>query len=333
MGELVNLAPEQSIGTILVVVNTHSSNARTALPALAELQAAFGTRVLPEIFTRECPEDTIEAVQEELMAPDVTHCCVISGDHGTNCVATAIHELESNVTLLPLGGGNANDIATMLNGKPQKYRPSELLSQPAQDVAPIACTLSDARGTSEHLSFGYLSIGATGYASALLNDPGLRSLPGYQRRFIRTLYEPGLIAATLAGAEPFHIIDEELDGPHEQYELTFLNGTIMGKHRLVSKKIAHDLNTDTIFMSELRERRLSEVARWVGRTLMRSQQGTVLNKPYECMVLTDEQAPVYTQFDGEPYALRHDTTMRVAKSPHAVPMIGTRLPTKEPIEI
>lgn len=248
--------------------------------------------------------------------------CVAAGDGTINLVATillsstklsaALHE----VPLLPLWGGNANDLANMLNG-PERT-PLENVLQRAEfiRVHPLSCLLEYPDGKKEErFAICYASFGATAYAAAHLNTPRhrrnpLHTIPGY--RFISSALAGlnGLLEA------PLFIISE--GGERKTiYERTFINGSRFAKLNLMSVR----LNERTFHMRTLRHKRAGRLASHMWLLGLLHKNSRRLHRPvaFRC-----EQA-VLAQLDGEVVELPRGTHVTVRISDRSFRALSTRL--------
>lgn len=161
---LEGYAPERA----LVVFNEYSSNAR---------------RMARQLLQLEIPLDVIPThpdmrYTEEAMARSARpgHVILMSGGDGTAnqgvniMMGDAMAEKELNwLPFVPLRGGNANDIAVMLNGKD---RPDRILSDGHYfSVSPLEVTKTSPEGDRDsRYALGYFSVGATAAASRRLDE-------------------------------------------------------------------------------------------------------------------------------------------------------------------
>jgi hypothetical protein len=325
------VGPAQDIGKILVVANAHGSSSRRAIPALANITDKYPRHVLPTFFTHEGHEDTVEDIGETIVRDsDITHCVAIGGENTVRITGEALFRLliatGRQITALPLHGGNANDVATMLNGHKLPANPSELLAHgPVHTIAPIIGETRVSEEVEQHIAFGYIGIGATAYASHLLNHRHLRRFPGYQNPKVRKVLDLGIAGLTVAKAQPFNYLPPDENEMHQQIDLTFLNGTIMGKRRLVGPDNRHDLNQLGIFRTGVRTKQFTEVAEWLNGALHHNIPGEVLQKPCEFFVSPRGGEPLYMQVDGDPLAITDPTYVRISQAEAGVRFIGAKL--------
>lgn len=221
--------------TLVFVTNSRATNATRADKWFAEIEALHSLGKATRV--RFAASMTPKALAAKLSAADAdTLICIGGGDGTTNAVINALlseyaNEASRSATLLPLWGGNANDLAIMLNGYVRTSSPKKLLTEAHRvNVRPLQLTLNfdgeDSRR--EFLGACYISFGLSAHAGWFMET----SSHDRQRKFL-------LSSMSRFGAELKDLARVWLSAPvfqinragkrHEMYEIAFLNGSRFAK--------------------------------------------------------------------------------------------------------
>jgi diacylglycerol kinase family enzyme len=170
---------------VVVLRNPVSTQAAPARQRITELRRIFGKELVTVVDTS---PDGIDANRQllrahaKLLGPQ-TLLCIAAGDGTVNMVIetlvqdTHLSAQARKTPVLPLWGGNANDLAHMLNGMAYRGRLREALYKgKVIAVHPLACALRSQDGAKRiRTAACYATFGATAYAAEQLNDTKLRS--------------------------------------------------------------------------------------------------------------------------------------------------------------
>lgn len=257
---------------------------------------------------------------------ETTVLCVVAGD-GT--VGLAIETLllsekmspaAKKAPILPLWGGNANDLAVMLNGSSRTSLEHIIKNGHTVPIYPLLCTLTYGGGHQDtHVAASYISFGATAYAAARLNKKHHRRNPLHKFPGGRSLSET---AATINGLIEAPLFEITQHGRRTKiYERTFVNGPRFAK--LIVTPIA--LADKVFLMRTLHRKHLEELLSLVVSLLRGRQVGKYISEAVE---FTCEHATM-AQFDGEPIKLPAGTVVRVERSQRCFYAYSTLIrPTK-----
>lgn len=171
---------------------------------------------------------------DDLLGPD-TLLCIAGGDGTSNLVIEALLENTKlsararRTVLFPIWGGNANDLACMLNGNPRHSRVQQIAQHaPITSVHPLRCELTFPDGTERvHLAACYASFGASAFAAKRLAEPHMRSHPLDRVPGGRVLKELATVTRALFDAPLTPIIQNDREVP--MYEHIFINGSRFAK--------------------------------------------------------------------------------------------------------
>lgn len=313
--------PEQSheFERVVLLVNNHSTQTRDAHVRMTELLNSQATVSRLLIETREKSQDNIEMLQTTVREGDIV---VTVGGDGTNRQAmTAL--MGTKVPLLPLGGGNGNNLACMLNGPLHHLMPCRVLAEGKVVVIhPILAQMSSELGNRECYAASIMGLGASGEGTARLNNQHYRNRPLYGSKAIRELYEAGTLVRTVLACEEFTITENGIETV--LFERAIANGPRVAKYG----RFPVQLTEHRLFMTEVRRKRPLQIAHWLGSVLcqpiMNPPAGRYLNAP-EAISFTIGDRAVVAHFDAEPEFLRPETEVRISQAEQPFYAISTKL--------
>jgi Diacylglycerol kinase catalytic domain len=220
----------------LVISNTKSTNYVRSAGFIEELRSTFDAKDFVEYELQkndyDNPDKLAKSITKHLDAH--TLLCIAGGD-GTNSfvINTLLTSKQSaakakRAAVLPLWGGNANDLAYMANGLARTKNILDIVQKgSAVPVYPLRLQLTGTKPTNEPLAVCYASFGASAYASYLMNRPGHRARKLYIIPGARLVVEAINVFKAIAGAKRF---DCEIDGKTEVlHDLLFINGSRIAK--------------------------------------------------------------------------------------------------------
>jgi len=307
---------------IIVLCNPASTRAGTAKKRIQELR-----QLVPDEYflLLETSDQGREANMQLLfkhvdMLGPKTLLCVAAGDGTINMVVEALaccgSEEARQTILLPLWGGNANDVAHMLNGPAYRLSIGDLLRRgQVVKVRPLQCRFIDAEGRSVlRLAVGYISFGATALAARRLNEPPHRSSKLHKIPGGRLIQELLTVFDALIKAPAFKI--EEAGKERLIYDRMFINGSRIGKIRPLPLR----LTDDAYYKTTVSEKRLS-AAMARARELLR-KPAVEKAETHALFTCVDE---AWAQFDGEPVRLAPGTRVEVSRAPEVLRAWSIRL--------
>jgi diacylglycerol kinase family enzyme len=284
---------------IIIVRNPVSTNSRAAARRISELSQSFPGVEFMTIETvaggREANARLFRPYAEQLGTK--TLLCIAGGDGTINTILEALLNDEKlpdeahKTPVLPLWGGNANDLAHMLNGK--AYRadlPAFVQNGKIIKVFPLTCQMTDTNNNSTiRLAACYASFGASAATTQALSKQTVRAeLSRFPLlRFIREL-----LFATRTMTQSPKFAANEAGRDKSIYEYIFFKGPRFAKVSGVRRKL-----TDKTFHRVVVERkRLSDIIAFI-RSLSdpkRARQFESTHAEFTALEAT------WAQFDGEP---------------------------------
>lgn len=219
-----------------VIYNPVSTNSKRSRKRIAELKELFPSK---EVRIVETSPDGLEAnkrlvAREAKKFNDGTLLCIAAGDGTVSAVLDALLTNKSiaaqakKVPILPLWGGNANDLAYMANGFSGRTSLKNVFEKGAVvPIYPLSVKLVSSGQSSERIAGCYVSFGASAYAAQQNELPKnkkkrIHVIPG-----TRELTEMFVVAKSLLRAKTFSI---EVDGEQQpMYERIFVNGSRIAK--------------------------------------------------------------------------------------------------------
>jgi diacylglycerol kinase family enzyme len=222
---------------IIVLRNPASTHAEKTLKRIAKLRALAPVTEFEVVETSaggHKANKTIVSSLGDKLGPK-TLLCVAAGDGTINMIVetllldTTLSEAARQTPILPLWGGNANDLAHMLNGHGWKASLRHILSHGViLPVRPLQCSLTMQDATTQtHLAVCYASFGASAFATRRLSQPEQRNhridhIPGG-----RVIKELGIVIRSLMDAPQITI--KEGKQTKKIFEHVFIKGSRFAK--------------------------------------------------------------------------------------------------------
>lgn len=292
---------------IVVLENPNSTNASIGKRYLTAIKQAN-----PESEFETITVDWELATKLKPKLKSHTLLCVIGGDGTMNSVAqillgdASLQADQRRLPVLPLWGGNANDLAHILNGRPSHEKCQQIIQAgKATPIYPLRCRIKT-EGQKELVRFAicYASFGAVAHVAVQLNKPSLRKNPLYNLPVGKIFSETAITLKTLHEAPTFVV-------EHEG-ERKIVYDWIIGKGPRMAKLLHMPVElTDQMFYQSILERKsLSDVAVRIAGLAWGTLAPTNDTKP----VTFTTTEPIWAQFDGEPLKLPTHTTVTVGLS-------------------
>lgn len=309
-------ATEQPIlfRSFIIFYNPASTHAVTVRRRVSEIKELAGERPVTMVETSadgRAANATLVAKHADKLGPE-TLLCIAAGDGTTNQIIEALLTARIPATarrtpVLPLWGGNANDLAHMLNGPAYRAKLKDILAHGrVVPIHPLQCDLTRRGGKPKtHLAACYASLGVTGFVAKRLTQPAYRQsklhkIPG--GTFVKDTLT---VIAALMEAPSFGI--KEHGDVRSMYELTFHNGSRMAKIERLPTKLTDEM----FFINRFEDKRLlSVIPRLIERTRKSVAQNLLRN--YASFTTQEES---WAQFDGEPVKVPAHTKVQVQLSP------------------
>ncbi|HJQ07931.1 MAG TPA: diacylglycerol kinase family protein [Candidatus Saccharimonadales bacterium] len=299
----------------VVLRNPVSTNAEQVQRRIQELHELFPETLMDIIETSAAGKDGTRrrlSRHAHLLGPH-TLLCIGGGDGTTNLAVEwlvqgkGVPAAARKTPILPLWGGNANDLAHMLNGVMYRGRLKRLFAKAKiVKVYPLQCHLAEQNTEPRvHVAVGYIGFGITAAVALQLNaaehrHSRWRTVPGV--RFIGELIT---LFQTLLGSTSFAI--EEKGNVRHLLERSYVNGSRMGKLRPIATRL-----TDKTFIEtdvHRKDRHVFAIWRWLKES-MRPRPTHKISKSstFSC------RDTLWMQVDGEPARVAKGTQVTVSRS-------------------
>lgn len=311
----------------IVLLNPGGTSAKRSWARVSELQALFPNRTVDIIYTStngRTANQQLIAGEAARLGPKTLLC--IGGGDGT--VSMAIETLMTypgltaaarNTPILPLWGGNANDLAHMLNGAPSITLKQVFSKGVVTQVQPLECTLTDKKGAvTTRIAICYASFGGTAYASKKITESSYRNHPLRKLPISRWFFELAASISEFMRAPAFTL--EEAGKRKIVYERTIINGARFAKTGILPFRL-----DDHAFFDYTLENKslLSTPFELLGST--RKQTAPQFLKT-NAEFIVDETT--LAQFDGEIQEVTAGTQVHVELSTQPLQVLSTRLADK-----
>lgn len=308
---------------ILVVFNPASTNVARSRRRIYELQQLLPQTPLEIIETAKtnAANHDLLYTHRRKLGPD-TLLCIAAGDGTVNRVIetllldTRLNERMRQTVLLPLWGGNANDLAYMLNGLSSHtlLRKLFIRGQRAR-IYPLAFRVISPSGhTATHIAACYASFGASAYAANAINTKSYRQHWAHRLKLTHSILEIYTVIASMIRSPRVTIT--ERDVTERVYERAFINGSRIAK----MERIPIKLNQKAFYHATVRHKQLEELF-YILRLLRHRRFGYISNQPIE--VILKERC--WAQFDGEVEAIPAGSTVHVSIAKQPFVALSTKL--------
>jgi diacylglycerol kinase family enzyme len=312
----------------VVFFNPGGTHALAVRKRIDEIERLAGERPFTIIETSPKGFNANKALVEEhanLLGPE-TLLCIAAGDGTTNQIIEALltAKLPAKIRrtpILPLWGGNANDLAHMLNGAAYRARLKDILtSGKVIPIHPLQCDLTSRRKTSTYIAACYASLGASGFAATRLNAQSYRKSWLHRLPGARVVHDFIVVVGALMEAPSFAVKEEHQD-VRSVYELSFHNGSRMAKLERLPTKLTDEM----FYISRFENKKLLSV---VPRMIEATRKGVAQNllRNYASFTTQEES---WAQFDGEPVKVPAHTKVQIQLSPRPFYALTTLLTPKD----
>lgn len=311
---------------ILIIYNPASTNSKRVQKRLAEIE-----NLLPEvkITTIQTSPKGRQATQKaivsksSLLGPD-TLLCIAAGDGTVNVVIETLM-LSENLTpnmrktpILPLWGGNANDLAHMLNGYSQTAKLENIFKVgKIVEINPLKITLINKGDTNVRIAACYASFGATAFAANHINRPAHRGKKLASVPVMRLIAEASTIGRAFVNVSKFKIHED--DKHHNLYEYALINGSRIAKFERVPIRL-----TDNAFYMIKVTRKHPIVLLYLLQLLKRRRFGRITSKQR----IFEIKQQTWLQLDGEVIKVEAGTQIKAELNKQPFYALSKRLRKK-----
>lgn len=315
-----------SFNKFIVFYNPVSTNSRRSRRHIAELRELFPSKKVEVVETSsEGPEANKRLVITQAKNFDSkTVVCIASGDGTVSAVLEAlmtssqISAQARKVPVLPLWGGNANDLAHMINGLSHKTNLRKIFEQGAiVPIYPINVELKTKDQAESRIAACYVSFGASAFAAQQTELPKnkkkkIHVLPG-----TRMATEMAVVAKALIRSKPFTIEADNKTQP--VFERIFVNGSRIAK----IDRLPVRLNQKAFYEATLSHKHPKALLSLLSalKILKNRTYGEVTEKDISFVLNND----TWAQIDGEVIKLPKNTQVKVSLSKTPFYVISTKL--------
>ena len=227
---------------------------------------------------------------------------------------------QRQTVVLPLWGGNANDLACMLNGAPGRTSIPELIQAAKRvTVYPLRCEMT-ADGTADNrIAVCYASFGASAFAAQQLET--LRGIRPFFHALLlpRFVHELTMVVRALLSAPRFLVSDGDVT--HPVFDRVFINGSRWAKVNGVPQK----LTDRQYFYITVEQKRAAVVAYHIAEMTRRHPERYVVSGDRAISFTLHE--PTLAQIDGEVMKLASGTDIRISLNEQPFYALSTLLPS------
>lgn len=306
---------------IISVVNPNSSNASRVAKRIAKLEKKLGTNIAsisserdPLVFKKKFSK----SIREYAKQPTIV---LIGGGDGTvhqvvNAVIDLPNSIRKNTILFPIWGGNANDLAYMLNGiSVAKDLHSILVNGSVVQIHPLEIELSTKLSKTSAHAICYASFGASAYAADELEQSGI-SRRGFWKNIPAVVLARELLRIVTAFSRA-PVFKARVNGKKVRiFEQVFTNGSRIAKIDRLPVNL-----TDKAFYTLAQPNKHPLMLLRVLKLLTGKQVGKVTNRPVSFQV----REAVLAQYDGEIIRIPNKTKVKISISDTYICALSTRL--------
>ncbi len=319
---------------VFVLFNPASTGAKRSQQRIAELKKLYPGKV-NVVKTSPKGRAGNQAIMRKLSAKlnQRTLLGVAAGDGTVGLIIealTATGRLElptaaRQAPVLPLWGGNANDLAYMLNGTPGRLA-AVLGKADIIPIYPLRCAVTTPAGvTSCYSAACYIAFGVSGRMAHTLNGKTYRKNAAGKGTARKIIHELRSVTRTFRRAKRFGYTVNGRE--HRVYELLFANGSRMAKvDRLPISLVEPYFYTDHLKHSSFVGviRKLFAIAR--SRHAKSERRAARLHTKWTFTLHNQ----VWAQFDGEPRHIPAGSTIVIER--HSRPFHAVASALRQPIK-
>lgn len=311
---MVKINSKQNFDRVIVLENPTSTNYAHSRKWLGEIKKLISAESI-DILRTSADGKTETAAGLRRIAGKLgprTLFCIIAGDGTVNFAInfilsdTTLSEKARSTVILPLWGGNGNDMSTMLNGKAEVSKIKKIIQNGTiVSVHPLYCEMSDVKsGPKVRLAGNCIGFGATGMMAKLMNSS--------EHRGAKLLHMPGgkilqTAVTTWKGSNHssrFEIFESGVRA--KLYERAYFNGPIVAKYYHLPVELLEDrFYVDSWYTKVPIATPVSVLLSTRRRTFRQSEQH--FSRKSEFALLQ----PTWAQFDGEPQKIPSGTHIEI----------------------
>lgn len=307
----------------IILYNPASTNAKRSRRRIEDLRKLFPAR---EIIVQETSPDGQDANKKIIkdlakQFEDNTILCIGSGDGTVSQVLDtlltepSIKDKTKKIVILPLWGGNANDLAYMLNGYSMLAKTRKIFENgEIVPIYPIKFDLENKDQKTTRIVACYASFGASAFATKNMETPKRRSRKIYKIPGTRMLAESSIVIYSFIKAKNYKAVLDKNE--KEIYEHIFINGSRLAKVERVPMNLKNKEFYEAVF-----DRKHPVILLNVLKALRNRSYGRASKGPISFIL----KSSVLAQFDGEIENIKSGTKITATISDEPINVLATRL--------
>ncbi|HEX5797935.1 MAG TPA: diacylglycerol kinase family protein [Candidatus Saccharimonadales bacterium] len=311
---------------LIIIYNPASTNSRRSRRRISELKELFPSK---EVIVTETSPDGYDANRKIVVGlakkfTKKTLVCIAAGDGTVSAVLDALLLSKSvsgqskKVPILPLWGGNANDLAYMINGRPNKLSLKAIFEKGnVVPIYPLNVKLSNNNDLQQKIAACYVSFGASAYATQQAELPKNKKMKIHIVPGVRMLSEMMVVTKSLVRAKPFTI---QVNGKSQpMFERIFVNGSRIAKvDRLPIK-----LNEKAFYEAMVEQKHPKAIISLLSalKILRNRTYGEITGEDRNFTLNED----TWSQIDGEVMNLSKGTKVDISLSKNPFYVLSTKL--------
>jgi diacylglycerol kinase family enzyme len=318
---------------IFVLFNPASTRAKRSAKRIAELKRLYPGKV-EVIKTSPKGRAGNQAVIHKLAKRLTTKTLIViaAGDGTVGLIVEALTTTGEDslskearqAPILPMWGGNANDLAHMLNGKSYGRRLGAVISKAKiVPIFPLTCTIRTGGQTACYSAACYIAFGVSGRMAQTLNGKMYRKNAATKVAVLKLAHELRYVSRTFRRATRFAYTSQ--GKKHHVYELLFANGSRMAK----VNRLPVTLSEPYFYADHLRHSTFVAIMRKLFAVAMSKHSPKREQQLHTKMEFTIHDQ-VWAQFDGEPQSVPAGSQVTVEL--HSQPFYALASALHEPAE-
>jgi diacylglycerol kinase family enzyme len=310
----------------IVFYNPASTNSRRSRKRISELKDLFPSKEVIITETSPAGYDANRRIIDKLAKKfdEKTLVCIAAGDGTISAFLDALLTNKSvsarakKVPILPLWGGNANDLAYMINGHPSKLSLKNIFEKgDIVPIYPLNVKLSINNKSQQKIAACYVSFGASAYATQQAELPKNKKMKIHIVPGVRMATEMLVVAKSLLKAKTFTLQVEGKKQP--MYERIFINGSRIAKvDRLPIK-----LNERAFYEASIENKHPKAfISLLSALKILRNRSYGEITGEDRSFTLNED---TWSQIDGEVVKLAKGTEVKISLSTTPFYVISTKL--------
>lgn len=294
---------------IVVIYNPASTNAQHFKRRVETISKLFPNAPISTVKTSPDGRDANRKIiigQKKLLGRK-SLLCIAAGDGTVNLVVETLLREKSftdeirRTPVLPLWGGNANDLGHMLNGYSRFMRLNSIFKYgQIIQIRPLEIRLKHEGTSVTRIAACYASFGATAFAADQINNPSHRKKKFRKFSAVRLWLELQTVVKAFIKVPRFTVTEN--NSQKMMYEYAFINGSRIAKFERIPIRL-----TDNAFYIVKLFRKHPVTLLYIFHFLRKQRFGRVTSNQRSFTILT----PTWLQVDGEVIDIKANTQISI----------------------